>query len=219
MTLIDSTGRLTPVLKILTDYPRDDLAHDEVHQALVTACVHRDVWPRNLDDGAIPGLDTVSGGFKTAQLALNSTLGFGHVFHTNCAPRKNIASVKSSGEKIVVGLTKTGVALLIVNSGYALSHFRDSMRVGEVAFFQTSVRHAGSQFRSRDFFPDAMAELAAHLAVQHEKLGAPGIARLLKSRNYGAILKGLPWLGKPLKLEAPLDPDLEIFLETLRKLL
>lgn len=202
MQLVDREGRLTPVLKILTDYPRDDLAHDEVHQALVTACVRHNVWPRNLDVGAIPGLDTVSGGFKTAQLALNSTMGFGHVVHTNCAPRKNIASVKSSGEKIVVGLTKTGVALLIVNAGYALSNFRDSIRAGEVAFFQTSVRHAGSQFRSRDFFPDAMAELAAHLAAQYEKMGPDAIVRLLKARKYGVILKGLSWLGKPLKIES-----------------
>src|SRR4051812_9933248 len=128
MLLINKQGKLTPVLKILTDYPRDDLAHDEVQQALVTACVRHDVDARNVDVGAIPSLDTVSGGFKTAQLALNSQLGYGHVIHTNCAPRKNIASVKSSGEKIVVGITKTGVALLIVNAGYALAHFRDGVR-------------------------------------------------------------------------------------------
>lgn len=186
------------VLKILTDYTRDDLAHDEVHQALVTACVRRGVRPANLDVGAIPSMDTASAGFKTAQLALNSQLGFGHVFHANCAPRKNIASVMSSGEKVVLGIARSGVTMLIVNAGYALAPFRDSVLAGEVALYQTSVRDSGSQFRSRDFFPDAMAELAAHLSAQYESMGAEKIKQALKAGKFAPILKGLSWLGAPL---------------------
>lgn len=193
---------LTPVLKILTDYPRDDLAHDEVHQALVTSCVTRGVKPFNIDVGSVPGLDTVIAGFKTAQLALNSGLGYGHVFHANCAPRKNIASVKSAGEKIVLGITQEGVCMLIVNSGFALAPFFESVENGEIVFYQTAIQDAGSQFRSRDFFPDALAELAAHLASQAEKLGAAGVTKALKAREFGKILKGLPWMGAALKKTA-----------------
>jgi hypothetical protein len=200
--LIDKNGALKPVLKILTDYPRDDLAHDEVHQALVTACVRQGVAPANLDVGAVPGMDTVVAGFKTAQLALNSRLGFGHVIHTNCAPRKNLQSVRSQGEKIVVGLTKSGVALLMVNAGYALAPFRGLAQAGEVAFFRTSVPDSGSQFRSRDFFPDAMAELAAHLVAYAKKNGAAKVGRALASKKRGDILKGLPWLGAPLEVSS-----------------
>lgn len=206
VTLIYKNGVLRPVLKILTDYPRDDLAHDEVHQALVTACVRRGVDAANIDVGAVPGLDTVSAGFKTAQLALNSKLGYGHVFHTNCAPRRNIASVKSAGEKIVLGMTSSGVAMLMVNAGYALAPFHESVKRGEAAFYQTSVPDAGSQFRSRDFFPDAMAELAAHLAARAETLGAAGVKKLLARGDFAAILKGLKWLGRP--LDARLIPQL-----------
>ena len=181
---------MNPVLKILTDYPRDDLAHDEVHQALVTACLKHGVAHANLDVGSIPGMDTVTAGFKTAQLALNSNIGFGHVFHTNCAPRKNIVTAKSQGEKIVLGMTKTGVCVLMVNAGYALTPFRAAAEAGDIAFYQTSVPDAGSQFRSRDFFPDALAELAAHLAKQ------------TPVDDVTAALKGLSYLGAPMDIDA-----------------
>lgn len=202
MKLVNSAGELTPVLKILTDYTRDDLAHDEVHQALVTACVRRGVPFANLDVGAIPGLDTVTAGFKTAQLMLNSGLGYGHIFHTNCAPRKNIVSVRSQGEKIVLGMTQNGTVLLAVNAGYTLAPFYESVQAGDMAFFQTSVPDSGSQFRSRDYFPDAMAELAAHLGAQMDVLGQDRIKALLQEKKFDQIFKGLSYVGEALKITA-----------------
>lgn len=202
MQLLDRAGAFRPALKILTDYPRDDLAHDEVHQALVAAVVRHGVDPVNLDVGSIPGLDTVTAGFKTAQLALNSTLGYGHVFHVNCAPRKNMTSVTSKGEGIVLGMTASGVAVLAVNAGYTLSFFHDLAAKGEMSFFETSVPDAGSQFRSRDFFPDAMAALAAHLSRQVEKHGVETIRKWLKEKHFGKIVEGLSFVGTPLAAEA-----------------
>ncbi len=195
--LLARDGRLRPVIKILTDYTRDDLAHDEVQQALVTACVKHGVDATHIDVGAIPGLDTVVAGFKSAQLLLNSQLGYGHVFHTNCAPRKNIVSVKSSGEKIVLGMTKNGGVLLAVNSGYSLAPFAEAVVSGFMQFYQTSVPDSGSQFRSRDFFPEAVADLAAHLTKQYKKLGPTKISAALKKGKYEEILKGLSFIGKP----------------------
>ena len=200
MQLIDRDGRLTPVLKILTDYPRDDLAHDEVHQSLVTSCVTRGLYPANIDVGSIPSLDTIAAGFKTAQLVFNSTLGYGHIFHTNCAPRKNIVSVKSQGEKIVLGMTRSGVVLLVVNAGYTLAPFYDAVHAGEMTFYQTSVPDSGSQFRSRDYFPDAMADLTLHLATRFAALGEDKIKQLLKAHAFREILDGLAYLGDPLNL-------------------
>lgn len=184
-------GRLLPAVKILTDYPRDDLASDEVHQALITACAQEGVTPYNLDVGAVPGMDTVTAGFKTAQLALNSDLGFGHIVHTNCAPRRNIIAVKSKGERLVIGMLQNGVALLVVNSGYSLSPFRDLAIAGKIKFFETSVPDSGSQFRSRDYFPRAAAMVARHMQEQTKKLGAAKIAALLKSGKAHELLGGL----------------------------
>lgn len=200
MQLIDRDGRLTPVLKILTDYPRDDLAHDEVHQSLVTACVTRGLYPANIDVGSIPALDTIAAGFKTAQLVFNSKLGYGHIFHTNCAPRKNIVSVKSQGEKIVLGITRSGVVLLMVNAGYTLAPFYDAVQAGEMMFYQTTVPDSGSQFRSRDYFPDAMADLTLHLATRFSSMGEEKIKQLLKVHAFREILDGLAYLGEPLNL-------------------
>lgn len=182
---------LFPAIKILTDYPRDDLASDEVQQALVTACAHENVTPYNLDVGAVPNMDTVGAGFKTAQLALNSDMGFGHVVLTNCAPRRNIIAVKSKGERLVLGMLQNGVALLVVNSGYSLSPFRELALAGKVKFFETSVSDSGSQFRSRDYFPRAAALVAHHLQAQMRGLGPQKIAALLKNNRAHEILSGL----------------------------
>jgi hypothetical protein len=208
MELIDADGSLKPVLKILTDYPRDDLAHDEVHQSLVTACVKRGVWPANIDVGAIPGMDTIVAGFKTAQLVFNSALGYGHIFHTNCAPRKNIVTMQSKGEKIVLGVSRTGVVALIVNAGYTLAPFRAAAEAGDITFYQTSVPDSGSQFRSRDFFPDAMADLTLHLSQRLKFLGKDKVKGLLAERAFPQILDGLSYLGAPLGLSSfPLLPE------------
>ena len=190
-------GDLKPVLNILTDYPRDDLASDEVRQALVTACAERGVHPFSLDVAAVPGLDTVVAGFKTAQLALNSRLGFGHVIHANCAPRRNIISQHSKGEGVVAGILPNGVALLVVNAGFSLSHFVPFMRAGLVRFFRTSIPDAGSQFRSRDYFPDAMAQLAAFLAHKADDK----TAGVLKAGKGHEILQGFPLLGDEVKAD------------------
>jgi hypothetical protein len=212
MELIDTDGKLMPVLKILTDYPRDDLAHDEVHQSLVTACVKRGVYPVNMDVGAIPALDTIVAGFKTAQLVFNSQLGYGHIFHTNCAPRKNIVSIQSKGEKIVLAMTRTGVVLLAVNSGYTLAPFYDAVHAGEMTFYQTSVPDSGSQFRSRDYFPDAMADLTLHLSQKLQELGKDKIQKLLAAHNFHEILDGLEYLGEPLNLSSfPHLPEGAVF--------
>lgn len=191
-------NQLRPYVKILTDYPRDDLASDEVQQALVTACAQHDVDPFNLDVGAIPGMNTVVAGFKTAQLALNSKLGFGHIIHTNCAPRKNIVSQESKGEGVVLGILPNGVCLLTVSSGYSLAPYHDLIQRGEIQFFETRIPDAGSQFRSRDYFPDATARLARYLQNRLQELGADKIHDLISKGQGQEIVKGFEYLSHPL---------------------
>lgn len=193
-------GKLTPAIKILTDYPRDDLASDEVHQALVTACAQSNVTPYNIDVGAIPGMDTVVAGFKTAQLALNSKLGFGHVIHTNCAPRKNIVTSESKGEGVVLGILPNGVCLLTVSSGYSLAPFRPLIEDGSVKFFKTRIPDSGSQFRSRDYFPDATARLSRYLQDRVQELGPEKIASLIAEGKGEEILKYFEFIAEPMDL-------------------
>lgn len=186
---------LSPIVKILTDYPRDDLASDEVHQALVSACVHHGVRPYNLDVGAIPGMNTVVAGFKTAQLALNSTLGFGHIIHTNCAPRRNIVTNNSKGEGVVLGILPNGVTLLTVSSGYSLAPFYDLIQSGDAQFFETRIPDSGSQFRSRDYFPDGAARLARYYQDVIADKGQEYVSGCLKQGRFADIIEGFEFVG------------------------
>ena len=192
---------LKPAIKVLTDYPRDDLASDEVHQALVTACAHEELDCFNIDVGAIPGMDTVTAAFKTAQLSLNSQLGYGHVFLTNCAPRKNIISARSKGEGVVIGILPSGVTILTVNSGYALAPFAKMIKDKEAYFFETFIPDEGSQFRSRDFFPVAAAQLGAFLTERLRELEEHKISEMLEHGQLPEILEGFQLLGKPIDIE------------------
>jgi len=195
--LINAQG-VAIVVKVLTDYPRDDLASDEVHQSLIAALVRRGVVVREADVGSVPGMDTVVAGFKTAQLALNSTLGPGHVFHTNCAPRKHIVSARSQGERVVLGILDSGVALILVNSGYTLAPFKPLIEGGRAWFFESRVPDSGSQFRSRDYFPDATAAVARHLQDRLSELGPEKLSARLAAGEAATLLDGLALKAEPL---------------------
>jgi S-adenosylmethionine hydrolase len=142
-------------------------------------------------------MDTVVAGFKTAQLAMNSKLGFGHIIHTNCAPRKNIISTESKGEGVVLGMLPNGVCMLTVSSGYSLAPFYKMIAAGEVKFFQTRIPDAGSQFRSRDYFPDATARLARYLQDITTKKGEEVIQEIIKSGNGHQLLEDFEYIGEP----------------------
>lgn len=208
-------GALRPAIKILTDYPRDDLASDEVQQALVTACAKHRVQPYNLDVGAVPAMDTIVSGFKTAQLAINSSLGFGHILHTNCAPRRNIVTNKSKGEGVVLGFLENGVCLLTVNSGYTLSPFYELMKEGRIKLFETHIPDSGSQFRSRDYFPEGTAHLAAFLQQQLDQLGEDKIKQICANNDAETLFDGFELLGKELTLDhiTPLPKSLVWYID------
>ncbi len=193
---------LKPAIKVLTDYPRDDLASDEVYQAMIVACAKENVECFACDVGAIPAMDTVVATFKTAQLALNSQLGYGHVFLTNCAPRKNIISAKSKGEGVVIGILPNGVTLLTVNSGYALAPFVKMIKEGKAHFFESCIPDEGSQFRSRDFFPLAAAQLASFLCKRLHELGEQAIMEMLKHDQLPRILEGFSLLGDAIDVDS-----------------
>src|SRR5690606_38227086 len=80
--------------------------------------------------------------------------------------------------------------------------FHEAAAAGDIVFFETTVPHAGSQFRSRDYFPDAVAELAVHLSAQFDKLGVEKIAALLAAGKMQDIFAGLSYIGAPLDINA-----------------
>ena len=103
---------------------------------------------------SVPQFDTYATGFVLAQLAVNNRLAERQVFYVNTAPRKDnkAARVNNEGEGLVYVKLKNGVRIVAVNSGYSLAFVKPF--AAEIKLL--NVANAGSQFRSRDIFPQAL---------------------------------------------------------------
>lgn len=148
---------MTRFVHVICDYAPGDLAWAEVHSAMA-AQMPADT---NMHFTAVGSFDTIATGFLVAQLAMGpselrpkETIVF-----ANCAPRKDRqeARTNNAGEGLLLGYLEGGATVLAVNSGYSLSFIRERLK----ELWVVDVEEEGSQFRSRDFFPRALARLLA----------------------------------------------------------
>lgn len=148
---------LTPIfVHIIADYGSiDDMAFAEVRQALRYAM--RDKIA-HMEASSVPAFDTVATGFKLAQLALNHRLGDRQLFYVNTAPRKDDLSgrTNNAGEGLAYAQLNNGVQIVAVNSGYSLAFIKEHAKT--IRLIKCSAE--GSQFRSRDVFPEAFGLIA-----------------------------------------------------------
>ncbi|MBE9064700.1 SAM-dependent chlorinase/fluorinase [cf. Phormidesmis sp. LEGE 11477] len=138
-------------ITVIADYGIGDLAFSEVKQQL------RKEFPLSpIDTISTHPFDTVATAFLIAQLGRNSGLRRRVLFH-NCAPRKDNlkARTDNQGEKLTFARLKNNVIVIGVNSGHCLSLIKDYV----TCLHEVNVSASGSQFRSRDIFPDALAKL------------------------------------------------------------
>jgi hypothetical protein len=133
------------LVHIIADYGHGDLAGAEVVQRL----------KRSLPDAEplftpVPPFATLAAGFCIAQLGLNEAPTNTLIYH-NVAPRADDPTVRShnAGERLAFARLPTGVRVIGVNAGYAFAFVRD---VAE-EFRWAAAAASGSQFRSRDLFP------------------------------------------------------------------
>jgi hypothetical protein len=139
------------LLTVVADYGVGDLAFAEVRQRFARLLPEADVTAI-----PVPPFDTVSAGFCLAQLAF----GDGppdRVLYANVAPRQDEDQPRAdnAGERLVAGRLPSGVLVVGVASGASMSFLADE----GVRLHAVDVPAAGSQFRSRDVFPDALAAL------------------------------------------------------------
>jgi hypothetical protein len=141
------------LLHVVADYGHGDLAFAEVAQRLA---LHLD--RATVVATPVPPFDTLSAGFCIGQLALTEGPPGRVVFH-NVAPRADEDDPRpdNEGEELVAAWTDAGILVLGPNAGHVLSFLRG--RLGRAHTVQ--LPGGGSQFRSRDFFPALLAELAA----------------------------------------------------------
>src|SRR3712207_2850986 len=140
------------LVTVVADYGTGDLAFAEVRQRFALLLPHADIAAI-----PVPPFDTVSAGFCVAQLAF----GEGppdRIVYANVAPRQDEDEPRedNAGERLVAARLPSGVLVVGVAAGASLSFLADE----GVPLRAVDVADAGSQFRSRDVFPDALAALA-----------------------------------------------------------
>jgi len=140
------------LIHIIADYGHGDLAFAEVVQRI--RMYLPDAEPVLTP---VPPFATLAAGFCIAQLALNAAPPGTIVYH-NVAPRQDDAAARdeNAGEALTYARLATGVRVIGVNAGHALSFVRDAAEELRLA----AAPDAGSQFRSRDLFPQAAAAIA-----------------------------------------------------------
>lgn len=110
-----------------------------------------------IHDTSVPSLDTMALGFVTAQLAYADTNGRRMVIYGNCAPRRTSDKARKNNfdHGIKYAKLKNGVEIINVWSDHAFGFVKKDI----VEFRDINCPNSGSQFRSRDFFPLAVAKI------------------------------------------------------------
>ncbi len=139
------------LVHIVADYGPNDLAFAEVAQRIK---LH--LPDAELVLTPVSPFDTIAAGFCIAQLGLNPAPPGTLIYH-NIAPREDDDSARSgnAGERLAFARLPTGVRVVGVSAGHTFSFVRD--RAEELRW--ASVEAEGSQFRSRDLFPQAAAAI------------------------------------------------------------
>jgi hypothetical protein len=139
------------LIHLIADYGAGDHAFAEVTQRLAQL-----IPAASVCSTPVPAFDTVSAGFCAAQLALGDEPGE-RLIYTNVAPRADHPDPRpgNQGERLVMASCDNGVSVVGVNSQHCFSFLRDRAVIRYV-----DVPDRGSQFRSRDLFPDVVARLA-----------------------------------------------------------
>jgi S-adenosylmethionine hydrolase len=140
------------LVHIIADYGHGDLAFAEVAQRIKSYLPDAETVLT-----PVPAFSTLAAGFCVAQLGLNEAPA-GTIIYHNVAPREDAEEARkdNAGERLAFARLPTGVRVIGVNAGHAFSFVRDAAE----EFRWAAVRAEGSQFRSRDLFPQAAAAIA-----------------------------------------------------------
>lgn len=173
------------LVNLIADYGTNDPAFAEVSQRLV-----RELPTAQIHCLSVPPFSTLATGFWIAQLGLNPGPIDRLIYH-NCAPRQDNpeARTDNEGEGLTYALLPNNVKVVGVWAGYSLSFIKD---VAE-SIHNIKVSRRGSQFRSRDVFPQAAiaivngdTSLLAE-AIAPEQIPDPPMNRVAWIDGYGNI--------------------------------
>lgn len=168
-------------MTVVADYGMGDLAYAEVRQRFAQLLPRAEV-----NYLPVPAFDTVSAGFCVAQLAFGDGPA-DRVIYANVAPRQDEDEARddNAGEPLAAVRLDSGVLVVGVASGASLSFLAES----GVPVRAVKVADAGSQFRSRDVFPAAVAALAQgdDLLGAELSVPAPPSQSVVYTDGYGNL--------------------------------
>src|ERR671916_1451418 len=173
------------LIHIIADFGAGDLAFAEVVQRIKLFLP--DAEPVLTP---VPPFSTLAAGFCVAQLGMNEAPAGTLIYH-NVAPRQDAEEARrdNEGERLAFARLPTGVRVVGVNAGETFSFVRDAAEELRWA----SVPAEGSQFRSRDLFPEAAADIAlghpGALGEEIDPTATPGVPenRVAYIDGYGNL--------------------------------
>lgn len=144
---------MSHTLVIVSDYGIGDPAFVEVSLRLHSLIPELTILPVSA-----PPFSTINTGFWIAQISLAQNIKNTFIF-SNTAPRKadKKAQKNNNGEKLMYAKLSNGFEIMAVNSGYCFSFVKSHIQ----EFKFVNVSNEGSQFRSRDNYPQMVAKMIA----------------------------------------------------------
>lgn len=138
-------------LVLICDYGIGDPAFTEVLLRLRNLIPNIFIHPHST-----PPFSTVNTGFWIYQIALTPNLKNTYIF-SNTAPRKDKknAQKNNKGEVLMYAKLKNGFEVIGINAGYNFSFIKPFIK----EFHHVVAENEGSQFRSRDKYPQAVAKM------------------------------------------------------------
>ena len=145
---------MSTFIHLIADYGIGDPAFSEVVHRLKYENSSPEVHPTT-----VPPLSTIATGFWIEQLGLRNPVFDDLLIYSNTAPRTDDLGPRDAnegGELCYVQL-KSGPVVVAVDAGYNLSFVKEQI----ATLRRIDVAISGSQFRSRDYFPEKVAEIAS----------------------------------------------------------
>lgn len=169
------------IIQLIADYGIGDPAFSEVIQKFTFLDRHIRVSATS-----VPAFSTVATGIWIYQFATVNAFP-GLVVYSNTAPRIAITEKQHNhlGGQLAYTKLDNGTIVIAVNVGYCLTFIKNHI----TSLHYVNVPNAGSQFRSRDYYPDAVVAIAhGDLSAIGEEISKDSILDV--SQNVIAFIDG-----------------------------
>lgn len=144
---------MSTFIHLIADYGIGDPAFSEVVHRLKYEDPSLEIHPTT-----VPPLSTVATGFWIEQLGLHNPPFDDLLIYSNTAPRTDDLGPRDANEggDLCYAQLESGLEVVAVDAGYNFSFVKEQI----ATLRRIDVAISGSQFRSRDYFPEKVAEIA-----------------------------------------------------------